>query len=237
MKARARLSVERDDRGVTVIRELRSAAPLTLMPGPPGVVHLVNSAAAPLAGDDLELTVRVGPGARLALRGVAASLALPGHHFEPSRFAVRLEVAGDGELEYLPEPTVITGRARHESELRAEVDPDARLRCREVLVLGRHGERPGHLSSTIRLVRGGRPVLSQGLAIGDPALDGSLAHLAGRRVLATEIRLSNSGLPTPRSEEWWSLTPLGEGGWIATALADAVTTALSCLDLACTGAD
>ena len=84
VRARARLSAELDGRGETVIRELRSAAPLTLMQTATGVVHLVSSAAAPLAGDDLELTVRVGPGARLALRGVAATLALPGHRFEPT---------------------------------------------------------------------------------------------------------------------------------------------------------
>ena len=39
------------------------------------VVHLVNSATAPLGGDDLDLTVRVRAGATLRLSGVAATLA------------------------------------------------------------------------------------------------------------------------------------------------------------------
>src|SRR5437867_2459524 len=189
-------------------------------PGCPAVVRLVNSAAGPLGGDQLELTVLVGPGARLALSGVAATLALPGHRFEPSRFAVRLELAERAALSYLPEPTVITGRARHESILRADLAGGAELRCREVLVLGRAGERPGRLDTTIHLVRAGRPVLRQHLTIGDPALDGSAAHLAGRRVLATEINFREAEAPRPAGGDWWSLTPLAAGGSLATALAD-----------------
>ena len=68
MRAHAHLVVERDADGRSVVRTLRSAAPLTLLPvrGRP-VVHLVGSAAGPLGGDDLTLTVEVGPHARLTI--------------------------------------------------------------------------------------------------------------------------------------------------------------------------
>jgi urease accessory protein len=228
MRARACLVVELDERGHSVVRRLRSAAPLTLVPARDrrhAVVRLVNSAAAPLGGDDLELTVLVGPGARLTLAGVAATLALPGSHGEPSRFAVRIEVAERGAAEYLPEPTVVTGRAHHESCLHAELAAGATLRCREVLVLGRAGERPGRLSSAVHVLREGRPLLRQRLEIGDPALDGSTAYLAGRRVLGTEIVIDD-GDPLAAGGDWWSRTPLAGGGSLTTALADDAVTAI-----------
>src|SRR5207249_10856213 len=106
---------------------LRSVSPLTLIPkrasgagGREYIVHLVNSASAPLGGDDLRLSVRVGPGARLRLLGVAATLALPGPSAE-SRSAVDIEIESGGSLAYLPEPTVITSRARHVAELRVSL--------------------------------------------------------------------------------------------------------------------
>ncbi|HET9137893.1 urease accessory protein UreD [Actinophytocola sp.] len=236
MKARARLVVELDGRGHSVVRTLRSAAPLSLMPARrstgPAVVRLLNSAAAPLAGDDLELTVRVGPGARLALSGVAATLALPGHRFEPSRFALRLSAGVGAEVSYLPEPTVVTSRARHESYLYADLAAGAALHCREVLVLGRAGERPGRLTTATHLVRAGRPVLRQCLEIGDETLAGSLAMFAGRRVLATEIRLDDTEPARPASGDWWSRSPLAGGGSIATALAEDAVAALRWLELA-----
>jgi urease accessory protein len=201
-------------------------APLTLYSkrraGSTAVVHLVNSATSPLGGDQLKLTVRVGPGARLRLSGVAATIALPGLHGERSSSSVDIEVAADGVLEYLPEPTVITARARHFAELRASLAADAKLRIREVLVLGRTGERPGRLTTSLHVMRAEIPLLRQTLEIGDPELDASVAHLAGRRVLATELVIGTEKAE-PASGDWWSRTPLAGGGTLATALAfDAV---------------
>jgi urease accessory protein len=147
--------------------------------------------------------------------------------------AVRLEVAERATLTYLPGPTVITGRAWHLAELVVELAGDAGLRCREVLVLGRTGERPGRLTSTIDVRRGGRPVLRQRLDIGDPELDGALAHLAGHRVLATELLIDDRPVPPPASGDWWARTPLATCGWTATALGDDAVTALRRLE--CTG--
>ncbi|GAA1236655.1 urease accessory protein UreD [Prauserella halophila] len=230
MKATAHLTAEFDPvTGRTVLRRLRSMAPLTLLPkrgaGDVALVHLVNSATAPLGGDELALHVRVGPGARLRLSGVAATLALPGQRGGAGTMAVHAEVAEGGRLDYLPEPTVVTARARHHALLTAELAADARLRTREVLVLGRDGERPGELTTAMHVTRGEVPVLRQELTIGDALLDGSSAYLAGRRVLGTEVVVAGSdGAVEPVSGQWWSLTPLPAGGALATVLAeDAVT--------------
>jgi urease accessory protein len=231
VKAHARLTACFDG-SRTVLRELRSMAPLTLFPrrrsGSTAVVHLVNSATSPLGGDDLLLTIHVGPGASLRVSGVAATLALPGLHGEGSLSTVDISVAEGGSLEYLPEPTVITARARHSAVFRASLASDAYLHTREVLVLGRANEKPGALTTTQQVTRGAVPVLRQTLTIGDSTLDRSLAHLAGRRVLATDLEIGGPDLPAD-SGEWWSRTPLAAGGTLTTSLAPDAVTALSAL--------
>jgi urease accessory protein len=231
VKAHARLTACFDG-SRTILRELRSMAPLTLFPrrggGRTAVVHLVSSATSPLGGDDLLLTIRVGPGASLRVSGVAATLALPGLHGESSLSIVDVAVAEGGSLEYLPEPTVITSRARHEAVFRAALAADAYLHTREVLVLGRANEKPGALTTTQHVTRGSLPVLRQTLTIGDAALDGSLAHLAGRRVLATDLVVGGPELPAA-SGEWWSRSPLAAGGTLTTSLAPDAVTALKAL--------
>jgi urease accessory protein len=217
VKAHAQLTVERDAAGRSVVRTLRSAAPLTLIPvrGEP-LVHLVNSAASPLGGDDLTLTVHVGTEARLTLTGIAASVALPGPHGEKSRTTVHLTLEAGATVDYLPEPTVITRRARHESVLTATLAAGADLRTRETLVLGRANEQPGELSTTLHITRAGRPIIRQHLSV-------TTEILMGKRVLATE--LSTCDDRETASGEWWSRTRLAVGGTLTTALADDAVTA------------
>lgn len=240
MKAQARLVVERDADGRNVVRDLRSMAPITLVPhrsrirsaNEPALVHLVSSVTAPLGGDDLELDVVVADGAHLVLRGVAATVALPGHLPGGSRARVRIEVGSKASVQFVPEPTVVTARARHEAELIVELAASALLRTREVLVLGRAGERPGSLTSSVRVRRDGGPLLDQSLRIGTPSLDASAAHLAGRRVLGTEVLCWGEDPAEPFSHDWWSLVPLARGGSLATSLAGDAVTAQAWLEAA-----
>ncbi|MEV4598634.1 urease accessory protein UreD [Amycolatopsis sp. NPDC049253] len=222
MKAHARVVACFED-GRTVLRELRSMAPLTLFPrrrtGREAVVHLVSSATAPLGGDELQLDVRVGPGAVLRLSGVAATLALPGPSGGRSSSTVDIEVADGGELAYLPEPTVVTARADHTAVLRATLGENSRFHTREVLVLGRAGERPGLLTTTTHVVRDGIPLLRQTQTIGDPALDAGLAVLAGKRVLVTDLEVGFPARPTA-SGDWWARTSPAAGVTLTTALAE-----------------
>lgn len=244
MHARAVLTVERAAGGRSVVRELRSQSPLSLVPrrgtaaaaDPAVTVHMVGSASTPLAGDDVELDVRVGPGADLVLTGVAAAVALPGTD-RPSSLTLRFTLAESASVQYLPEPTVVTARAHHHTLLHARLHPTARLRAREVLVAGRVGEASGRYRGTVRIEESaGRPsrsprpsgravpLLHQTQELGDAVLQGSAAHLGGRRVLGTEVLLwGEDGEAAAGS--WWSLTPLAVRGSLATAVGpDAVTT-------------
>ncbi|MFD4644539.1 urease accessory protein UreD [Lentzea sp. NPDC058436] len=231
MKASARLVVSLDSHGNSVVRVLRSMTPLTLVParrvGPVALVHLVSSVTAPLGGDSLSLTVEVGPGASLELRGVAATLVLPGSSGAESSSLVRFSV--EGRVRYLPEPTVVTGRARHTAVVEAELDGHAELQLREVLVLGRAGETCGALSSSVRATRCGKPLLHQQLVVGDASVDGSSAGLAGKRVVGTELMLDAVERPVGGGE-WWSVVPLAAGGTLATALGEDVVTVTRVLD-------
>ncbi|MGD9530157.1 urease accessory protein UreD [Pseudonocardia sp.] len=231
MRARARVVVERDG-ARCVVRELRSEAPLTLVPQRGAVatgadavtVHMVGSATTPLGGDDVALDVVVGPGAAVVVTGVAAALALPGAGGR-SRLAVHLDVADGASAQYLPEPTVVTGRAAHDTTLDVRLGADARMRCREVLVAGRCGEAGGSLRSHVRVADARGPLLVQELELGDPALHASPAYLAGHRVIGTEVLVWGEDPDTGASGDMWSLMPLARRGCLATAVGpDAVTT-------------
>lgn len=231
MRARARVVVERDG-GRCVVRELRSQAPLTLMPQRGAVaagtdavtVHMIGSATTPLGGDDVALDVVVGPGAAVVLTGVAAALALPGAGGR-SRLAVRLDVGAGASAQYLPEPTVVTRRAAHDTTLDVRLGEGARVRCREVLVAGRAAEPSGSLRSRVRVVDATGTLLVQELELGDAALQSSPAHLAGHRVLGTEVLVWGEDPADADSGERWSLMPLARRGSLGTAVGpDAVTT-------------
>ncbi|MGE3285616.1 MAG: urease accessory protein UreD [Pseudonocardia sp.] len=224
MRARARVVVERGPDGRCVVRELRSQAPLSLVPQRGAVaagadavtVHMIGSASAPLGGDDVALEVVVETGAAVALTGVAATVALPGAG--RSHVAVRLDVGDGASAQYLPEPTVVTRRAAHDTTLDVRLGADARVRCREVLVAGRSGEAGGSLRSHLRVADAAGPLLVQELELGDPALHASPAYLAGHRVVATEVLVWGDDPGDAESGPQWSLMPLARRGALACAV-------------------
>ncbi|GAA3051579.1 urease accessory protein UreD [Pseudonocardia yunnanensis] len=245
MLARARIVVEKDGER-SVIRDLLSQPPLTLLPrrgaaasrSPAATVHMVGSATTPLGGDDVELEVVVGPGADVVLTGVAATVALPGQGAgTSSRLVVRLRIGDGAGVQYLPEPTIVTRRADHRTELHAELGAGARMRCREVLVAGRSGEASGRFRGLTRVVdvAAGRPLLVQEQELGDPALHASAAHLAERRVLATEVLVWGEDPHPGLAGPWWSLTPLACRGSLATSVGPDAVTAQRGLALAVAG--
>jgi urease accessory protein len=54
--------------------------------------------------------------------------------------------------------------------------------------------------------------------LGDLPLARSSAHLAGRRVLGTEVLIWGDDPSTGVAGDWWSLTPLAGRGSLATAV-------------------
>ena len=203
-----------DARGRTVLPVVRASGQLAVRRTGDASVHLVATAFGPLGGDDAEIRLVVEEGARLSVRSVAAAVVLPARGASPpSRQVVRAEVAG--VLDLAPEPTVVTSRAVHLGELRAELAESGELTANEQVLLGRTGEAPGRWTGTTRIEQAGRPLLhtTVGLGPGAPAWSPPVAprayvstvHVGGvRREVATGVDAVR--LPLPR-------------GWVGTAWA------------------
>lgn len=156
-------------------------------PGP-AQVHLVGGSAGPLGGDELRCSVDLGPGARLEVRSVAASVALPGPNGRESSLEILARVGEGAALSWSPQPLIAARGARHRTIARVELAADARLIWRDELVLGRDGEESGSASTRLRVVRDGRVLLDHEIAMG-PRHPGSLgpASSGGHRALGTVL--------------------------------------------------
>ncbi|MGW4248163.1 urease accessory protein UreD [Nocardia sp. NPDC004722] len=179
-------------------------------------VHLIGTAATPLGGDVLDIVVSVGEGARLSVRSVAATIALPGRETRKSVAHWRFEVAAGGELDFDPEPTVVAGGAEHETHTMVSLEPGARLRLRERVQIGRTGEDHGYWSGELTADVGETPLLRHRLELGADAVtdDDLTAPRALESVLTyPDARTAEvSGLDS-------ALLPLAAGGTLFTRTA------------------
>lgn len=156
--------------GRTVLPVVRASGQLAVRRTGPSSVHLVATAFGPLGGDDAGIRLVVEEGARLAVRSVAAAVALPARGVSsPSVQRISAEVAGTLDLRL--EPTVVAVRAHHVADLAVILDEGAVLTATEQVLLGRSGEEPGRWTGTTRVERDGRPLLhtTVGLGPGGPA--------------------------------------------------------------------
>jgi urease accessory protein len=191
MRAAARIVAETDARGRTRLSVLHGEAPLLLRRtgvGPDVTVHLVGGAAGPLGGDDLRLDVEVGPGARLRVRSVAASLALPGRSADRSRMRVRASVHAGALLHWHPEPLIAAAGCDHDAVTEVEVARGGALLWRDDVVCGRHGEMPGDVRTDTTIRYAGRTVYRHHLAVGPAATGWSgAAVLGGGRAIGSLV--------------------------------------------------
>ncbi|GAA2366413.1 MULTISPECIES: urease accessory protein UreD [Streptomyces] len=189
VRARARIVARPDGRGGTALPVLDGEGPLaprrTRGTGGEANVLLVGAMSGPLGGDHFSVEAEVLPGARLRAGSAAATLALPGQGKDGARYDVRLSVADDAELRWLPEPLISAYGSDLTVTTEAEVGAAGRLVLREEQVLGRVGEEPGRLASRLRVRIAGRHVLDQELVCGPGAPGGwdGPAGLGGHRAV------------------------------------------------------
>ncbi|KOU28665.1 urease accessory protein ureD [Streptomyces sp. WM6372] len=243
VRATARISAVADGRGGTALPLLAGEGPLALRrtrgTAAEAGVMLVGAMSAPLGGDHLTVEASVGPGARLALASAAATLALPGRGGAPARYDVRLTLAEDSALRWLPEPLVSVRGSDLRVRTRAELAPTARLLLREEQVLGRSGEAPGLLRSRLTVTRGGSPLLDQELACGPGAPGGwdGPAGLAGHRtvgqLLVVDPAFATSAPAAGVLGEFAAVTPLAGPAVLVTVLAPDALRLREVLDAAC----
>ncbi|MGY1619219.1 urease accessory protein UreD [Geodermatophilus sp. SYSU D00691] len=197
--------------GRTVLSVVRSSGQLAVRRTGPATVHLVATAFGPLGGDDARIRLVVEDGATLAVRTVAAAVALPARGGgAPSSQRVHATVAG--ALDLRPEPTVVATRAHHLAELTAELGTGAVVTATEQVLLGRTREEPGRWTGTTRIERDGVPVLHTTVDLGP----GSAAWLppVAPRAYASTVHLGTAA-DVATGEDVVRL-PL-PGGWVTTA--------------------
>jgi len=169
-----------------VLGTVRCSPPLTLRQvrgeAPDGEqrceLRLVGTAAGPLAGDDLALSLVLRPGARATVRAAGASVAQGGGG--ERTLAIRAELGEGAELVAEPGVLVVCHGSRIEVRVEIALGAGAAVDWRELIVLGRTGEPAGQATLRWDVTRGGEPVLRQFADLG-PAL------YRGGRVLACAL--------------------------------------------------
>lgn len=216
--------------GRTILPVMRASGQLALRRTGAATVHLVATAFGPLGGDEGTIRLVVEEGATLAVRWVAAAIALPARgELRPSTQRIHARVGGT--LDLRAEPTVVAARARHLAQLTAELGAEGELTATEQVLLGRAGEEPGRWTGTTRIEREGRPLLhtTVGLGPGEPAWLPPVAP----RAYASTVHLGRPGsdpagvltgddavrLPLPHG---WVTTAWGDALHRVTAAADAL---------------
>jgi urease accessory protein len=169
-----------------VLGQVRCAPPLTLRQvrgsGQDGAdrceLRLVGTAAGPLAGDDLALSLELQPGARATLRATGASVAQGGGG--QRTLAIRAALGEGADLIAEPGVLVVCHGSRIDVRVEIALEAGAAVDWRELIVLGRTGEPAGQATLRWDVTRCGEPVLRQ-FADLDPAL------YRGGRVLACAL--------------------------------------------------
>jgi len=178
-------------------------------------LRLVGTAAGPLAGDDLSISLRLRAGARATLAATGASLAQGRDHAgtEDGRdrhgtgghgtgghgtgghgtggaaatLAIRADLADGADLVADPGTLVVCRGSRVDVHVELTLGAGATVQWRELIVLGRTGEPAGRATLRWDVTRLGRPVLRQFVDLADPMLTAWGGLTARRRVLACAL--------------------------------------------------
>ena len=173
--------------GRTVIRELSGVQPwrprIVSRPGRVAIVALVSTRASLIAGDDVHLSVSVGPGAVLELVELGATLAHDARSGPPATIQTSLTVEPGGALIWCGEPLIAASGCDALRTTAAEVGFGGRLLLGDTVVLGRARERPGGISARTRIVCDGVPLIDETLDTRDLDTLGSAVVMGGRRLL------------------------------------------------------
>ncbi|WP_067894811.1 urease accessory protein UreD [Nocardia vaccinii] len=187
----------------------------------PDVVHLIGTAATPLGGDELDIAIVVEPGARLRVRSVAATIALPGRATLVSHAHWSFEVGAGGALDFDPEPTIVAGGATHETVSTVHLADDARLHLRERVQIGRTGESTGHWRGDLIADLDRTPLLRHRLELGENAATDDA--LSAPRAITSVLRYPDER-PARTMGLDAALLPLATGGslytWTGQRLSD-----------------
>ncbi|GGR14405.1 urease accessory protein UreD [Deinococcus ruber] len=138
-------------------------------------VFIVNPTGGFLGGDQAEIRVRVGPGARALLLTQSATRVQPSPSGLDAVQNIKFSVAAGGRLEYYPERTIPFAGSHFRQTLRADLETGAEFGLTETLTTGRvaMGERLqfGRYRSSTALWQAGKRVFLERVDVQPDAHD------------------------------------------------------------------
>lgn len=207
MRAAALARVERH-RGRDEVVERVAAAPLAVRSSG-GRVLFASTAATPVGGDELDVTIVVGPGAHADVGSVAAMMIWPGPAGEASALHTTCTVGTGGHLDLVPEPLVAVAGSRHRSITRVRLDVGATCRIVEEVALGRSGEPSGVLGLSLRVERGGEVLVHHDERFAPDAISsvsvGAARHVVSAVLVGVDAGASRSCVEPGRAASWLPL--------------------------------
>ncbi len=152
-------------------------------------VALVQTAASIVSGDRVELAVEVGEGAVLELSTLGATIVYPGD--AAASQSLTFALGREARLAWLPAPVVLAEGCDLRAVTELELGSGAAAVMREVVALGRYGEKAGRCRSVLRCDLAGTPLLRDSIAV-DATSSRSPIGLGGAQSYGT---LALLGLP------------------------------------------
>ncbi len=201
---------------------IRTSGGLTVRQTGVDTLHLISTAATPLGGDDVDVTVEVEPGARLSIKSVAATIALPSRAERTSTIAWTVLVGAGAALAITPLPTIVAADADLVTTTRVRADTDASVLIDERVQLGRHEEDGGRWVGRLHFDIAGVPALRHRLVL-DAAR--SADEIGERRAAISSLRFPDSRPASVAPRQVAARLSLECGGSLTTALGTSLMSA------------
>lgn len=162
-------------------------------------VILASPAGGILQGDELTIDIRVGPRAHLRV-GTQSATRIYRAPAREARQVTRLEVDGDGSLQYLPDPLIPYAGSRFCSDSTFIVSDDGRLTAWEIVAPGRAARGEIHaferFESVVEIARPDGTLLATDAVVLDPrAPIADIGALGGHRALGTLYVVGSGAQP------------------------------------------
>jgi urease accessory protein len=152
-------------------------------------VVLVQSRASLLSGDVVAVRIDLGPGARLEIVELGATIANHVRGGPPASLDVAVSLADGARLVWLAAPLIASAGCALDRRVLVDLAGGARALLGEAIVLGRHGEAPGRVDSRTRITLDGRPLVDEEVAT-EPAWLLRSPVLAGQARLIETLTLA-----------------------------------------------
>jgi urease accessory protein len=200
VRANATIAVARRD-GRDELIDRRSQAPFSVRRCGDRIM-VASSAAMPVGGDELDLSITVDEGARAAIGSVAATMVWPGAHGERSAMSTVATIGAGGRLDLGLEPTVSVAGSWHRASTIVRLAGSATCCVVEEVVLGRTGECSGRLDLALRVERDGSPLAhhEESFGPGVPGAGSSVSVGGARHVLSAVLVGVDAGRSRVRVE-------------------------------------